>query len=349
MYELYFDQAEVVIPGRRPAESLKNRFQKTISTSAVKFCTYYKQVVGVECGGKPPSGFDQEGLMTAAVDAYDRMEKKPFRFRKCLVHLWEIPKYNPLVKPKKNKKGADDGSVATGTATANTSVMGSTLDRPPGVRKSKKQKLLEKLDGSTTPAMRSMDVNNAVMQSMDATSRFKAHQVALSMRAHIAMKLGRTAEAERCLDLMTQHQEADFCRAKVEIPEAHKAIPSVLVSEKPTGPSPLTVEGLGESKDSATSAEESTDALGNLFRDESSSEEGSSSQELAAPVAKKAARVHTDLFPPKPQVQDLTSSEESSDDRKLSARAKLKMAQQLKSLEMAASTSTEGSESPTPV
>jgi hypothetical protein len=348
MYELYHDQAEVVIPGTRPAESLKNRFQKTISTSAVKFVTYYRQVVGIECGGKPPSGFDQDGLMNAAVDAYNRMERKPFRFRNCLVHLWEIPKFNPLVKPQKKKNGDDEGSVATGTATAHSSVMGSNLDRPPGVRKTKKQKLLEKLDGSTTPAMRSMDVNNAVMQSMDATSRFKAHQVALSMRAQIAIKLGRTAEAERCLDLMTQHQEADFGRAKVDIPQAHKALPSLLVSEKQTGPSPLTVEGLGESKDSATSGEDSNGALGNLFRDETTSEEGSSAQELAAPVAKKPSRVYPELFPPKPTVQDLTSSDESSEERKLSARAKLKMAQQLKSLEHAGS-SSEGSDSPTPV
>jgi hypothetical protein len=86
--------------------------------------------------------------------------------------LWKSPNFDPLVEFKKKRKGDDDTSVATGTATNTTSVMGSNLDHPPGVKKSKKQLLLEKLDGATTPAMRSMDVNNAVMQFMNKTSRF---------------------------------------------------------------------------------------------------------------------------------------------------------------------------------
>jgi hypothetical protein len=336
MYEMYDEQAEVVIPGRRHSESLKNRFQKTISNSALKFTLYYRQIVGVECNGKPPSGFDQNGLMNAAVEAYDRMERKPFKLRKCVTLLWVIPKYNPLVDPK----GDEELSVATGTGTKSTSVMGSNLDRPAcGVKKAKKQKLLEKLDGVTTPAMRSMDVNNAVMKSMDETSRFKAHQQSYSVRAQIYIKLGKMAEAEQCLDLMARRQELDLKRPSVEIPQDHKALPTFLVAEKQTGPSPLTVEGLQQPSKSFPSTDGDDEAASGLFGDEEE-EESSSSQEIVAPIPTRATRATTasTLFPEKPKVKDLSSSD---DDNVLSARAKLQMAQRFKNIEQNQSTSSE--------
>jgi hypothetical protein len=128
------------------------------------------------------------------------------------------------------------------TATNSTSVMGSNLDRPLGTKKARRQQLFEKLDGHSTLAMRSLDANNRAMQSMDETQRFKSSQGALSMWVQMLMQLGRTEEASALVDIMKEDYEGEKRRPRMEIPEEHK-VPSVLMAQKTTRPSPLTVEG----------------------------------------------------------------------------------------------------------
>jgi hypothetical protein len=74
--------------------------------------------------------------------------------------------------------------------------------RPPGVKKTMLQNLLEKLDGTTTQAMCTMDVNNRVMQSMDETNCFKAHQQSRALEAQLFIKCGCIDEAKQCIQDM---------------------------------------------------------------------------------------------------------------------------------------------------
>jgi hypothetical protein len=103
-------------------------------------------VIGVECDGQSPSGFDENALLDAAIETHDKMEKKLSKWRKCLKTLWKIPKFNPLVNVASKKRGADadDDPSTTATTTNSTSVMGSksNLDRPLGQKKARRQQLL---------------------------------------------------------------------------------------------------------------------------------------------------------------------------------------------------------------
>jgi hypothetical protein len=165
------------------------------------------------------------------------------------------------------------------------------LDRPLGVKKAKRQQLLEKLDGHSTPAMRSLDVNNRAMQSMDETQRFKSAQVALSMRFQMLMQVGRTAEACAIIDIMKEEYDAEKRRPRVEIPEDHK-LPSVLVAQKTQGPSPLTVEGLADPKNQFKSLDgEDSDAVDMLTKKPAAKAQDSSSNDedsLSVPPSLRA-------------------------------------------------------------
>lgn len=162
------------------------------------------------------------------------MEKTKFKWRKCLPTLWKLPKFNPLLKLKKQtgEEEADKPSLTTGSTTNTVSVMGSNLERPIGIKKAKRMNLMEKLDGASTPSMCSLDVNNKVMQSMDVTNWFKAHQQSMAMRANLFVKMGDVKKARAIMEEMEAAEKGDMARAQVPIPEEHK-LPAILVASKP--------------------------------------------------------------------------------------------------------------------
>ena len=75
MYLLYNEEAEVSVTNKRTWQSVRNRFQKSISKSVSKFNAYYKQVKE-----KEESGWTPQMYIDAAMKVWFDMEKKHFKF-----------------------------------------------------------------------------------------------------------------------------------------------------------------------------------------------------------------------------------------------------------------------------
>ena len=131
-------------------------------------------------------GWTKEMYMETAMNVWEKMEGKPFKFGTCTRILHQVPKFNPMVEEVEEQE--EDKKPAANPVGR---VMGDTIDRPIGNRKAKKQKLLEKLDMSSvtsTAALECMAKSSAEMSQIMA--RRQKHD-SLTKRAELYMNLAR--------------------------------------------------------------------------------------------------------------------------------------------------------------
>ena len=138
--------------------------------------------------------------METAMNVWNQMEGKPFKFATCTRILQQVPKFNPMLEDVDEEEEKKPAANPVGK------VMGDTIERPIGNRKAKKQKLLEKLDMSSV-------TSNAALESMAKSSEKLSEAIArrqkhdsYAKRAELYLKMG---QEEKAMELLAKMEEDD--------------------------------------------------------------------------------------------------------------------------------------------
>ena len=202
-YLLYNEEAEVAIQSKRPWDSLRNRFQKTIQPRVQKFNAYYKQAVQ-----QNESGWTKEMYIEAAKKIWETMEGRPYNHGVCTRILHQMPKFNPMIEDDEE----DDGKPAANPV---GQVMGDKMERPMGTKQAKKQKLMERLDADTVASSQAMDAMARSSADMTKIMARRQKHDSLAKRADLYLKMG---QEDKALEMMAKMEEDDVNPILVEAP-----------------------------------------------------------------------------------------------------------------------------------
>ena len=189
-YVLCDDEAEVVVQAKRPWDSIRNRFQKTLSPSVQKFNAHCKQAVQ-----QNESGWTKQMCIEAAMKTWEEIEGKPHKFSMCTRVLHQLPKFNPMTEEEEDGKPAAEVNPVG-------EVMGSEMERPIGTKKAKKQKLLDKLEMGSVASSAAVDA--MAKSSVDMTNIMARRQQhdSLAKRADLCLKMGVQDKALEMIQMM---------------------------------------------------------------------------------------------------------------------------------------------------
>ena len=190
---LYNQEAEVAIQNKRPWDSIRNRFQKTLAPSVQKFNAYYKQAVE-----QNESGWTKEMYIEAAKNVWLQIEGKPYKHGVCTRILHQMPKYNPMIEEEE-----EDGKPAANPVGR---VMGDTMERPTGTKKAKKQKILDKLDAGSVASSQALDAMARTSSELAKTMARRQQHDGLAKRAELCIKLGKE---EKAMEMIQKMEEDD--------------------------------------------------------------------------------------------------------------------------------------------
>lgn len=118
--------------GKRPVDSIKQRYTKVIGKAVGKFNKYYKTLKN-----EPKSGWNEDDYIERAAEMYEEEDGKPFRFHSCVEVLHSVPKFDPMVSPntatQSEKRSINNNHLP----------QGATMQRPIGTKKAKVVKYLQ--------------------------------------------------------------------------------------------------------------------------------------------------------------------------------------------------------------
>ena len=209
-------------------DSIRSRFQKTISKSTMVYLKYYKEV-----HKEDKSGWTTEMYLDQACKLHKEVENKVFKHRVCARILMALPKFNPDTVPEDAEDQdpfVDDNGGGKPPANPIGSVMGGAVPRPVGC---KKAKAIKKATDAATVA--------STAQASAVLSLGRASD-------NIAITLERNRKIEGIMNRaklhvkMGNHQKATELMEEAEMLEASFAAATAKrVAARAINPSPLTV------------------------------------------------------------------------------------------------------------
>jgi len=176
------------------SSSLQNRWQRQIQRDINSFNAIYRSLKK-----QNPSGWNDDKFMEEAtkewVEKYGG-PKKGFRFTRCLPEVWKCPRFDPV-----NDNNNDEGFNDVGN------VMGASLPRPTGSKKTKTKIELEMIAHSQgkhrTDSMRFMSTATDEIAHTMAIQQLTESDMAM---AKFYMQAGDQVEAGRYLAKIKQRQ-----------------------------------------------------------------------------------------------------------------------------------------------
>lgn len=200
--KLYEQEAEVVVTAGRSWESVRDRFQKQIQKTTMKFIQYYTQVKS-----QHPSGWTVDMIVKQAEGVYQELEKKSYKFGHCIETLMAVPKFNPDLEGNEEYDSDNGGGKPAAKTNKVGAMMGGKLDKPEGRTAAKKKKLLDKFELQSAASQAQLDsleglaaANKSIAKTMEKTQRSNH----LKTMAELYMKMGNMDKAEAVLKEMEE-------------------------------------------------------------------------------------------------------------------------------------------------
>ena len=232
MYFMIDEDEDITIATKRPWQSVRNRFQKTIHPRVQIFNGYYKQVLE-----KEQSGWTKEMYIEAAKKLWFDEFKSHFKWGDCIRVLHDMAKYLPMAGTNETEAAVN----ADGETEGSNRMMGDTLVRPTGTKKAKRQKLL----GSLASAPVASAVHQETMSMLAKNSAFMSVVMDRKQRHDTLIELAKLhasmGEVEQAKAIMKKLAEEAMA------PHPAATVPPPIVSTRGvSNPSPLTLNGTGD-------------------------------------------------------------------------------------------------------
>ena len=175
-------------------DSIQRRFKKTIAKECTEFLAFLHAAKTVE-----QSGWSVEQYIEAANILFIAQHSKPFKHRKCMAVLVELPKYSidPLTD-EDQESGGDENPIM--------SVQGAGKKRPMGRKKAKRKAKDDSLSANTTSKIDTGRMLAALERKNDL-KMISHRQRSWQMQALFWMKMGDKKKATEYMTLLEQDQQ----------------------------------------------------------------------------------------------------------------------------------------------
>ena len=186
-------------------DSIQRRFKKTIAKECTEFLAFLHAAKTVE-----QSGWSIEQYIEAANILFIAQHSKPFKHRKCMAVLVELPKYSidPLTSYEDeddvDQESADENVVVRSNPIM--SVQGAGKKRPMGRKKAKRKAKDDSLSANTTSKIDTGRMLAALERKNDL-KMISHRQRSWQMQALFWMKMGDKKKATEYMTLLEQDQQ----------------------------------------------------------------------------------------------------------------------------------------------
>lgn len=247
------DDNDVVIV-ERDANSIRNRFQRTIAKTLREWNPFYKKIAT-----DPPSGTPKEQWPGLASELYLDQYGRKFQFEHCVEILHQLPKFDPMVDDvSDDDEDLLDYDGQPVPVNNTTLAMGSNMERPIG---NKKAKQLEKDDKSLATFLSNQQdnmnklatSNEHIAKAMDKKNRIQQRQLKINSlwKQHDYYdRKGNELRADEIMDkinALLEEEEEEGRSTSTE--ELKKKIPKAIDLENSDYETPSKSTGLGSSSD----------------------------------------------------------------------------------------------------
>lgn len=205
---LLVSQSDLLEPAvKRTAASVKNRWNKHIQPDMNRFLPYLKKVKAAK-----PSGFTVDQHVVLAADDYRYSEGSLFRFIPCVETLLELPKFSAMLDTGSDEDDlaatfdqTADAVVTFPTVNSTADPMGSTMERPIGNKRAKKEQFNGKIALADNKALNKMAASHdAIAASFELKHKKESLKMQFDMHAAMDDKVGMRAILSKLQNLNDQ-------------------------------------------------------------------------------------------------------------------------------------------------